>query len=142
MGRRAGIALVLGLTLAACALRTTAPPEAPAEMPEDSDAPWNAARLAGAGFRAVGNEPGWMVEVYPDSLVYVTNYGEDRYRFPDYTATDAAPYVYEAAADGHTLTVTLSDEDCLDDMSGFPFETTVVLDFDGQTSRGCGRALD
>ena len=142
MGRRAGITLaaMLALALGACASGPAS--TAPEEAYEGSDAPWDAARLAGAGFRASGNEPGWIVEVYPDSLVFVTNYGEDHYRFPDYTATDAEPFVYEASAGGHAITVTLSDEDCLDDMSGEPFETTVQLTFDGQPYRGCGRALD
>lgn len=144
MGRRTGIILAaaLGLLLAACA-SGPATTEPPAEEPyEGSSEPWDAARLAGAGFRASGNEPGWIVEVYPDSLVFVTNYGEDRYAFPDYTATDAEPFVYEASADGHAITVTLSDEGCQDSMSGQPFETTVRLTFDGQPYRGCGRALD
>ena len=148
MGRRAGIAglaaLGLMLALGACAPgpAATAPP---AEEPyEGSDAPWDAARLAGVGFRATGNEPGWIVEVYPDSLlVFIMNYGEDTYRFPTFSAREQDPdtFVYEAAAEGHALTVTLTDTFCQDDMSGQPFDTSVAVVFDGETFRGCGRSL-
>ena len=146
MGRRTGIAslaaLGLILTLGACASgpATTVPDE----PYEGSDAPWDAARLAGVGFRATGNEPGWLVEVYPDSLlVFTTNYGADTYRFPTFSAREenADAFVYEASADGHALTVTLTDTFCQDDMSGQPFETSVAVVFDGETLRGCGRSL-
>lgn len=148
MRRRPGIATVVGgllLGLAACAPgpATTAPEDttAPEASYEGSDAPWDAARRAGAGFRAVGNEPGWTVEVYPDSLVFVTSYGREHYRFPDYTANAAEPFVYEASADGHAISVTLADTPCQDTMSGMPFDTTVTIVFDEQTLRGCGRSL-
>lgn len=144
MGRRAGIALAAALLVAACA-PGPAMTEPPAEGSyEGSDGPGDAARLAGAGFRAVGNEPGWFIEVYADSLVFVTNYGEDRHTFPAYTeaAPEAEPFVYEAAIGGHSITVTLADEPCQDDMSGEPFDTTVTVVFDGETLRGCGRPLD
>lgn len=141
MGRRTGITLAaaLALLVGACA-----PGPATTEPHEGSDGPWDAARLAGAGFRAVGNEPGWSVEVYPDSLVFVTAYGEERYAFPDYTeaAPDAEPFVYEASAGGHAITVTLADEPCQDSMSGEPFDTSVTVVFDGETLQGCGRLLD
>lgn len=148
MGRRSGIASIaaLGVMLAlgACASgpATTAPPAE--ERYEGSDAPWETARRAGATFRASGNEPGWTVEVYPDSLVFVTSYGQERYRFESYTTSnpDAEPFVYEASADGRTISVARADTPCRDDMSGQPFETTVRLTFDGQPYRGCGRALD
>lgn len=146
MGRSTGItiltALGLLLSLAACAPGPAERVTEPEETFEGSDAPWDAARLAGAGFRASGNEPGWLVEIYPDSLVFVTSYGEEHYRFPDYTATDAEPFVYEASRGGHEISVTLTDTLCLDDMSGKPFETTVTIVFDEQTLRGCGRPLD
>ena len=142
MGRRAGITLIAALAVLAGACAPG--PTTTAEPHEGSDGPWDAARLAGAGFRAVGNEPGWFVEVYADSLVFVTNYGEDRYTFPGYTESepDAEPFVYEASAGGHAITVTLTDEPCQDDMSGEPFDTTVTVVFDGETFQGCGRPLD
>ena len=145
MGRRTGIIAVgaLGLLLSACALgpATTSPPAS--EPYEGSSGPWDAARLAGVTFRATGNEPGWFVEVYPDSLVFVTAYGGERYAFVPYTASapEAEPFVYEASSDAHTITVTLADVPCQDDMSGQPFETSVAVVFDGETLRGCGRSL-
>lgn len=138
------LAATFALLLGACAPgpATTAPP---GEEPfEGSPAPWDAARRAGAGFRAVGNEPGWFVEVHPDVLVFVTNFGEDRYTFPGYSesAPDAEPFVYEASADGHMISVTLTDEPCQDSMSGEPFDTTVTVVFDEEAFQGCGRPLD
>ncbi len=146
MGRRGvGCRLALGLLvgLAAC----TAAPEAP-EPPERStewpDAPWEEARRRGATFRAVGNEPGWYVEVFADSLVLAASYGEEVYRFTEVTTSPAGaePFVYRAASEGHALTVTHSAAPCRDAMSGQPFETTATVTLDGQTFRGCGRVLE
>jgi putative lipoprotein len=139
---RAG-ALALVLAAAACTPPEPALPEPalPEPAPEVSAAPWIAASQAGATFRAVGNEPGWLFEVYPDSLVHVTNYGEARYRFVGFDVAGPRPIVYEASADGHRLSVSRSDAPCHDDMSGEPFEATVVLTLDGHTFRGCGRSL-
>lgn len=119
--------LLASLFVAACAT-----PPLPVDRAQDS----------AASFRAVGNEPGWHVDIYADHLTFVTNYGEDRYTFTDYTVSGRMPYVYRATSGDHAIMVTLADVRCFDDMSGERFETTVTLDFDGQIYRGCGRALD
>lgn len=106
---------------------------------------WESAKLNGVDFRAVGNEPGWFLEIRNSrSITLVSNYGEDTYRF-------AAPQpvvdqqkgttVYHARNAGHELTVMLRSGPCRDSMSGESFETSVELQLDGQVLRGCGRAL-
>jgi membrane-bound inhibitor of C-type lysozyme len=82
-------------------------------------AAWEHAKLGGADFRAVGNEPGWSLTIVHDSIVLVTDYGETR----------------------HTLEVVIEAGGCRDSMSGDAFETTVTLTLDGRALRGCGRAL-
>lgn len=105
---------------------------------------WEHAKLGGVDFRAVGNEPGWHMEISPDSIVLVTDYGEQRYAFPT-PAVEESPAdrrsVFRATAGGHALEVLLEARACRDTMSGEAFETTVTVTVDGGTLRGCGRPL-
>ena len=102
------------------------------------------AKLRGADYRATGNEPGWSLELFPDSIRFVTAYGTELYSF-----TTPAPEVdqqnrrtvYRTRAGEHDLTVTITYGSCSDDMSGESFESTVELVFDGAVLRGCGQAL-
>jgi len=102
------------------------------------------AKLGGADFRAVGNEPGWSLTIAHDSIVLVTDYGETRLAFPS-PPVEELPQgrrsVYRARSPGHTLEVVLEAGGCRDSMSGDAFETTVTLTLDGRALRGCGRAL-
>jgi len=107
-------------------------------------AAWEHAKLGGADFRAVGNEPGWSLTIAHDSIVLVTDYGETRLAFPS-PPVEELPQgrrsVYRARSPGHTLEVVLEAGGCRDSMSGDAFETTVTLTLDGRALRGCGRAL-
>ena len=48
------------------------------------------ARVRGVVYRALGNEPGWILEVGPASkLSWTTNYGQDRYDFEQAEAATA-----------------------------------------------------
>ena len=102
-------------------------------------------RLAGAEFRGWGNEPGWILTVWPDSVVLVENYGADTLRFPG-----AAPEVDSATArrlwslksGERELTLAIASAPCQDDMSGEPFPATVQYVLDRLTTRrGCGMPL-
>jgi membrane-bound inhibitor of C-type lysozyme len=43
---------------------------------------WEDAKLSGVDFRAIGNEPGWNLEIIMrDRIVFVGNYGQNRYEF-------------------------------------------------------------
>lgn len=105
---------------------------------------WEHAKLNGADFRAVGNEPGWVLEIYPHRMVLVTDYGENRYEFetPEPVENRAeARTTFEAADRGMRVIVVLALGECHDTMSGEAFETTVTVRLDDTTYRGCGRAL-
>ncbi|MDA0335458.1 MAG: MliC family protein [bacterium] len=106
---------------------------------------WEHAKLSGVDFRAVGNEPGWNLEIRrQDRLTFVYDYGDQRLVTPcPDPATDAAARrsIYHAATEAHELTVTLEYGPCVDTMSDEIFETKVTVDLDGTTFRGCGRAL-
>lgn len=106
---------------------------------------WEHAKLNGADFRAVGNEPGWNLEIREQSkVILVTGYGSKRYEFNRLTLqTDrgARTTVYTADQDGQQMTLSISGKLCNDSMSGEQFESKVEIDLQGQILRGCGKAL-
>lgn len=108
---------------------------------------WEHAKLNGADFRAIGNEPGWNLEISEQTkLVLVTGYGDERYEFDlpepeiDMAARTTRYNIIQAGLE-LTLTLTLTGDPCRDSMSGEEFETTVEIILNGKTLRGCGRAL-
>ncbi|UCH47630.1 MAG: MliC family protein [Betaproteobacteria bacterium] len=106
---------------------------------------WEDAKLRGADFRATGNEPGWYMEISEAyGIVFVANYGSDRYHFEEFeTNSDAASRetIFKASKDGRELLVLLAGKRCTDSMSGEKFETTVVVTLNETKLNGCGRAL-
>ncbi len=105
---------------------------------------WEHAKLNGADFRAIGNEPGWHLVIYPDRIVLVADYGAATYEFdtPEPTTDPtAAQTTYRTANDSHRLTLLIEGRRCMDTMSDEEFEVTVTVTIDGQTLLGCGRAL-
>lgn len=102
------------------------------------------AKLRGVSYRGVGNEPGWILEIGPDVIVLVHDYGQARAVFPmveSVVDADARRSVYRTSTEAHRLRVVISGEPCRDTMSGEAFETTLDVDLDGRSLRGCGRAL-
>jgi uncharacterized membrane protein len=145
--------MMLALALAACAQPaeqgTTAatpatetaltPDEALARMPA-----WNEARAAGVDFRAIGQEPGWMLDIYADTRMrLVWDYGENIADFPltSPDTTQEGATRYETMLDGRTLAVTIRRSPCQDAMSGEPYPATVEIVIDGRTLRGCGKSV-
>jgi uncharacterized membrane protein len=105
---------------------------------------WEAARLNGVDFRAVGNEPGWFMELDDDLLVLETDYGASRYEFstpPADVDVNARLTRYQAAEDGWHLLLELKGTQCMDTMSGEMFPTRVSVTLNGRVFQGCGRAL-
>jgi hypothetical protein len=44
---------------------------------------WHAAKLRGVAFRAIGQEPGWLLEMTPgEKILLVTNTGQTRTEYP------------------------------------------------------------
>ncbi|WP_176466210.1 MliC family protein [Aliifodinibius salipaludis] len=106
---------------------------------------WAAAKLRGVDFRALGQEPGWFLELQKENqLKYVGNYGEDTLIVespePEADSQDKRT-VYRAESAQQTLELVIEDTPCTDIMSGFDFPQTVRVTVDGETYRGCGRYL-
>jgi len=106
---------------------------------------WEDAKLRGVDFRAVGNEPGWNLEIIMrNKIVFAGDYGQARYEFitagPS-SDQQARTTVYEVQNDQHELSVILVGRRCRDTMSGEAFETTVSVILDGKKYQGCGKAL-
>src|SRR5690606_31800828 len=104
--------------------------------------PWADAAARGVVFRAVGQEPGWYVEVVPDGeLTAVLDYGERRVALP---APEVTPLTdgargYQAERDGVVVQVVIEPLVCFDVMSGQVYPETVTLAHAGQRYSGCGK---
>jgi membrane-bound inhibitor of C-type lysozyme len=110
----------------------------------EGPSPWDAARARGIAFRAVGNEPGWMVEVgrgESPSLQAQLDFGArtlDIARMEP--LKDGAGFAGQTA-NGTKVELRIARERCVDDMSGASFEAAAQLSAGGKTYRGCGAFL-
>ena len=147
-------ALILTLALAACSPQPATQEEAPVAPASETTNPagaalaamptWETARAAGVDFRAIGQEPGWIVDIYTqDKIVALLDYGETRLEFPrgepSYPVEGATRF--ESRVDGHTLAITYRRAPCEDAMSGEPYPSTVEVVVDGRTLTGCGKSV-
>ena len=102
------------------------------------------ARVRGVVYRALGNEPGWVLEVGPARrLSWTTNFGQDHFDFDKAqaaTAPDGAT-VYTAQQGDVSIKATIKAERCLDD-GEVEFDHVVTVESGGQTLRGCGTRLN
>ena len=104
--------------------------------------PWADAARRGATFRALGNEPAWYVEIFPERLAIVTELGTNRAELPHGgPVVDGGRTTYRAAADGRAATVVVERRACADTMSGEGFEAAATVTFENRTLTGCGRFL-
>ncbi|SDS40651.1 hypothetical protein NLK61_13380 [Pseudomonas fuscovaginae UPB0736] len=91
------------------------------------------------GFRATGNEPGWVVEVGAGETPPVhleMNYGQQKTAV---AKTESTPDgFFGNAADGTEIQVLIDRSTCTDDMSGKQFEATVLLKVGDRDYHGCG----
>lgn len=110
-----------------------------------AEAAWEQARVDGVEFRALGNEPGWILEVDEDAgIAFVTDYGRTRHAFDRPQKIEAAgsgQVDYRAEGSDGSIRVVLAFEICRDDMSGEPFPVRATVTLAGRTYRGCGRSL-
>jgi len=97
-------------------------------------------------FRAVGQEPGWHLELYTGKEMRLTYaYGERTAVTPmPAPTTDAASgsQTFHAVTGANDLLVVIERKPCLDAMSGNPFPATVTVTINGETLRGCGGARE
>jgi len=103
---------------------------------------WHKAKLRGVAFRAIGQEPGWLLEITNgEEILIVTDYGQNRKSHPYVEPQEdkaARRTVFQVDADTSVL---IEGKPCSDTMSGEKFETTVTVTTGEKTLKGCGRAL-
>jgi uncharacterized membrane protein len=156
-------ALAAALLASACNAgppRDAAPPDAIGEPaitdpgvepePAEYDRPearaiWDDARERGVHFRAIGQEPGWLLEITEGQQIeFVGDYGEWRVVVPapppETPGADDRTY-YRVRTEAHTVDVVIEPIECYGTMSGEPFPSTVQVTVDGRSFEGCGRAL-
>lgn len=110
--------------------------------PTDGPSPWADAAERGVGFRAIGNEPGWWVEVdhgEAPALRAVVDYGERQIEVAH--AQPAGLGFVGETADGVDVRLEIAREPCDDGMSGERFEASAQLTVGGRSYRGCGAFL-
>lgn len=118
-------------------------PDCVRDRPAESFA---AARLRGVRFRALGQEPGWILDIVPEDsrMRLEADYGELDVTTPlpePEIDRDAGTRRYEAVTESHRLSVLIETRECHDAMSGFAFPRSVTLTLDDRTLEGCGRPL-
>lgn len=131
-------AALLALCLAGAACGSPPVAEAPTRVD-----PWDEARQRGVEFRAVGQEPGWYLEIdYGTSMHLVYDYMERQATTPAPPPTfEPGRTIYSASADSQSLEVIIEPRRCYDGMSGEAFTTTVTVYINRRELRGCGRAV-
>jgi len=104
---------------------------------------WHKAKLRGVSFRAIGQEPAWLLEITDGTeILLVTNYGETRSSFPyvePVVHQEQRRTVFVFGAD--SAVVEILGEPCQDLMSGEQFPTLITIRLSDTTLQGCGRAL-
>ena len=105
--------------------------------------PWREARERGIDFRALGQEPGWYLEIDNEkSMRLLYDYAERQATTPVPAPVSAGGVTtYEAVTELHRLRVDIEVRPCSDAMSGEAFPSTVTVVIDGRTLHGCGRFL-
>jgi len=103
---------------------------------------WHAAKLRGIAFRAIGQEPGWLLEITNgEEILIVTDYGKERKSLPYVEPREdkaTRKTVFQIDADTNVL---IEGKPCTDSMSGESFEVTVTVTLGDGSLKGCGRAL-
>ncbi|MGI9264441.1 MAG: hypothetical protein ACR2QU_05910 [Gammaproteobacteria bacterium] len=139
---RIGLYICTGLLLSACESSTQQPP---AELIDEStiNNVWHKAKLRGVSFRAVGQEPGWLLEITTGTEILLqTDYGQTQSSFPYvepvvYQEERRTEYVLEAFG----TVIEIRGVACQDVMSGEEFSVSVTIKQADRTLKGCGRAL-
>ncbi|UCB56097.1 MAG: MliC family protein [Thiotrichales bacterium] len=107
---------------------------------------WEHAKLNGVDFRAVGNEPGWYMEISNrKAILLVTDYGQQTRQFTAKSIQSSPATrttIYHAVNDETRIEVVLEGSPCSDTMSGEAFPTTVSVSVEGDRHySGCGKPL-
>jgi uncharacterized membrane protein len=107
--------------------------------------PWRAARARSVTFRAIGQEPGWHLELTEgEKVVFVSDYGQTSWSGrPEQPDVDPSRSTIRwlVRDGGDSLEIVATDTPCFDVMSGEPYEATVRVLFRASEYEGCGRFL-
>lgn len=106
--------------------------------------PWEDARRRGVNFRAVGQEPGWVLEIQAErNMLMMADYGSRRVLLPtpEVELLDGRER-YEASDERHSMVVEIELHHCFDTMSGQAYSNRVRVQLNGREYRGCGDALE
>ena len=106
---------------------------------------WESARIRGIDYRAVGNEPGWHLEIVDGGQTRFTgDYGELVVEFATPPAADGGgpgAVDYDWSDGTQTVRIRLRREDCADTMADVRYPLRARVEVDGRIFEGCGRAL-
>jgi len=113
------------------------------QMCRERREPWQEASDRGVEFRAVGQEPGWFLEIDRQKRIRVV------YDYAEHDIAVSSPSVttlekiatYEGGSGEHHVRVIVDERSCSDSMSGEAFPFAVTLTIDHRTLMGCGRQL-
>lgn len=109
-----------------------------------ADDPWEVARLLGYDFRALGQEPGWLVEVALGRRMHVlADYGDIQFLTDAPTVErSAGETVYRAEGAGGQVMLRVRETSCQDIMSGEEFPASATFELGDRVHEGCGQSLD
>lgn len=105
---------------------------------------WAVAKLRGIDFRAMGQEPGWILEITEgEQIKYIGNYGQDTVYTPapEPKVQTSGKTIYRAETKAHSLSIQIRDSSCTDAMNGAQFPATVHIQINGEKYKGCGKKL-
>jgi len=105
--------------------------------------PWQEAADRGVDFRAVGQEPGWFLEIDSGRQIrLVYDYAEHELVAPaPEPATKGAAIVYDTTAQSQHLVIVIDEASCTDAMSGEAFPRTVSVTVGARVLHGCGKNI-
>lgn len=136
------IGIVVGAT---CWLAACAGAERTEERKDEAaiDSVWHQAKLRGVAFRAIGQEPGWLLEIKNgEEILLVTDYGSKRQVMPWVEpVVDREKRRTRYVLEDYETVVEIRGERCTDVMSGEDFEVSVTIEQLERKLQGCGRAL-
>jgi putative lipoprotein len=104
--------------------------------------PWEEARRRGVHFRAVGQEPGWQLEIQQDrNLLLVVDYGSRKVLIPT-PEPELSDGLERYRAEEAGIMIDIETATCFDTMSGARYTHRVRVSLEGREYRGCGLSLE